>query len=322
MTHENDQNRGRPNVHLSRWPSLLVNYLGPVPRIKKEVPAKLGTRTPSVISRWLPQRLKHQLRNAVNYSRDGADVLLGRSESLVPPRRLHFVGNGDFKAVGDEFLRYFIELGGLRPEHRVLDLGCGIGRMARPLTGYLTTGSYEGLDIVPSGIQWCQRSYAKTYPNFHFQLADIQNLAYNREGRFQAAEYRFPFADEEFDFIFLTSVFTHMLTKEMEHYLSEIFRTLRPNGKCLVTYFLLNDEANRLIGDGLSSLDIRIPLDGCRVQDAGVPELAVAYEEKYIRTLLAQTGFGLQSVQYGSWCGRTAHLSYQDMLVVTKNCLP
>lgn len=279
----------------------------------------MATQTRSVISSWLPQRLKRGLRDAVNFSRDGADVLLGRRERLVPPRRLHFVGHGDFKLVGDEFFRYFIELGGLKPEHRVLDLGCGVGRMARPLTAYLTAGSYEGLDIVPSGIQWCQRSYSRTYPNFHFQLADIHNRAYNPDGRFQAADYRFPFPDQEFDFIFLTSVFTHMLTKEMEHYLSEIFRTLRPDGKCLVTYFLLNSDVNKLIDNGLSSMDFNFLLDGCRVQDARVPELAVAYEEQSIRTLLAQAGFDLENVRYGSWCGRTAHLSYQDLLVAHKN---
>ncbi len=278
----------------------------------------MATRTRKLISRWLPQRVKNQLRYVANFSLDKMDLLLGRRNPLVPPRTMNFVGDGDFAARGEEFYRYFVELGSLKPEHRVLDLGCGMGRMARPLAGYLTTGSYEGLDIVPTGIRWCQRSYSQAYPNFHFQLADVHNRWYNPDGHFQAAEYRFPFADQEFDFVFLTSVFTHMLPPGMEHYLSEIFRTIRPNGKCLITFFLLNDEAKELIRNGLSSRDFSFPLDGCRVQNPRIPEDAVAYEEKYIRTLLAETGFDVENVQYGSWCGRTRHLSYQDIIIIKK----
>ncbi len=229
------------------------------------------------------------------------------------------MGDGDFEATGDEFYRYFVELGGLRPEHRVLDLGCGMGRMARPIANYLTTGSYEGLDIVPAGIRWCEESYSRTYPNFHFQLADVHNPLYNPSGRFQADEYRFPFADREFDFIFLTSVFTHILSRGMEHYLSEIFRTIRPEGKCLMTFFLLNEEANELMNKGLSSRDFSVVLDRCRIQHPLIPEDAVAYEEKYIRTLLAEIGFNLESVEYGSWCGRENYLSYQDIIITQKS---
>jgi SAM-dependent methyltransferase len=279
----------------------------------------LATRTRALVSHWLPQRLKNQLKYLLNFSLDEIDRLLGRRNTLVPTRLANFVGDGDFEEIGDEFSRYFVELGGLRPEHRVLDIGCGMGRMARPLTEYLTSGSYEGLDIVPAGISWCQQSYSPTHPNFHFQLADVHNRYYNPRGRFQAAEYRFPFSDQEFDFVFLTSVFTHMLPPGMARYLSEIFRTIRKDGKCLITLFLLNDQTKELISSGLSSRDFGFSFDGCRVQNPDIPEDAVAYEENYIRTLLAETGFDVEHVQYGSWCGRRRYLSYQDIVVVRKS---
>lgn len=64
----------------------------------------------------------------------------------------------------------------------MLDVGSGIGRMARPLTKFLTSGSYVGIDIVPRGIEWCQRHITSRYPNFTFQHADVYNKEYNPTG--------------------------------------------------------------------------------------------------------------------------------------------
>jgi SAM-dependent methyltransferase len=269
--------------------------------------------------RRLPRPLLLQLKRLLLLPLDGADLLLGLRGELVPPRYLRFAGDGDFVATGEEFLRYFAEFGGLRPEHNVLDVGCGIGRMARPLTRYLTTGSYEGIDIVPRGIHWCVRNISSRYPNFHFQLADIQNQMYNPHGRNLPAQYEFPFEDCHFDFAYLTSVFTHMLKQDMERYLEQIARTLRFGGRCFVTFFLRNDESRRLMSAGLSSLDFPFSWDGCWLHSERLPEHAVAFDEEYIRDLYRQFGFTLETIRYGAWCGRTDYLSYQDIVVAKKN---
>jgi SAM-dependent methyltransferase len=283
-------------------------------------PRKLAALARKALTRRLPLRFRVELRRLLLLPKDGADLLLGRRKDLVPLRYSNrFVGDGDFVAVGDEFLKYFVDLGGLRPTHRVLDVGSGIGRMARALTKYLTGGSYEGIDIVPQGIDWCRRNVSQRYPNFRFQLADIRNLMYNPRGKFEAAEYQFPFGDADFDFTYLTSVFTHMRKREMEHYLLEITRTLRPNGRCLVTYFLLNDESRALIEADRSSLDFKYPLDGCWTKDEDVPETAVAFDEEYIRKLYHDLGFTVETVRHGSWCGRQEYLSYQDIIVAWRN---
>ncbi len=68
---------------------------------------------------------------------NGYYILLDATENrdeLISPRRLIFVGDGDFKSKGNEFLKYFIEIGGIKKTDHVLDVGCGIGRMAVPLT--------------------------------------------------------------------------------------------------------------------------------------------------------------------------------------------
>ena len=281
---------------------------------QRRVATGLGSR----LIRLLPTSAKGPLKRVLYFLLDGRDLILGRRKELVPPRYLNFAGDGNFEATGDEFLAYFTGLGRLKPSYRVLEVGCGIGRMARPLTKYLTSGSYDGIDIVPKGIRWCQRNISPRFANFHFQLADVYNSMYNPSGHFKPAEYQFPFADNQFDFTLLTSVFTHMLTRDVEHYLREIARTLRPGGRCLATFFLLNDESRSLLKGGHSSLNFRIAREGCYIDDDCVPEHAVAFSEEYILALYSRLGLELETVNAGAWPGRSEYLSYQDITVARK----
>jgi SAM-dependent methyltransferase len=250
---------------------------------------------------------------------DVVDVITGARGDLVPPRRLMFVGSGDFTGIGDEFLQYFKEIGSLRPDHTVLDVGCGIGRMAVPLTTFLTNGKYEGFDIVRKGINWCSKSITPRYPNFRFQQADIYNKLYNPKGQNSAATYTFPYEDSTFDFVFLVSVFTHMLPLDLRNYMSEIVRVLKRKGRAFITYFLVNDDSNILINEGKSYFRFVRSSDGFWTISQGEPESAVAYDEEYIRDLYRMHGMRiLTPVRYGSWAGRQRFLSFQDIVVAEK----
>jgi SAM-dependent methyltransferase len=265
----------------------------------------------------LTERVRDSLRLR---ALDARDRLSGRGDRLVPPRRLDFVGHSDFAATGDEFLGYFIELGGLQPSQAVLDIGCGIGRMARPLTGYLdASGSYEGFDVNREGIGWCRRRYAR-HRNFHFQVADLYNRRYNPSGAQKAIDYRFPYEDDRFDFVILTSVLTHLLEDEAEHYLAETARVLKPGGRSLATFFLLDEESRELIAAGRSGLEFLEPEGHVSVLSDDMPEEAVAYDEGWVYERVATHGLRvLEPTRPGSWCGREDATSFQDLVVLEKS---
>jgi len=249
-----------------------------------------------------------------------AGVQLGWRDAMIPPAWLHSVGNGNYEETGENFLRYFVERGGLRPDERVLDVGSGTARMARPLTKYLESGSYDGIDVVARSVEWCRKTYAPRYANFRFHHADIYNSVYNPRGRYKASEYRFPFGELSFDFVFLTSVFSHMLPQDMEHYLSEVARVLKPGGRSFITYFLLNPDSLKKIAEGASRFDFSYQLPGCRIQDKDAPEAVVAYDERLIRELYRASGLDIcEPIHYGSWCGRKSGLTLQEMIVAVKS---
>ena len=101
----------------------------------------------NLLWRFIPSPFRSIAERVCSSQIEVIDLLLGRRDELTPPRRMQFDG-GSYKTVGREFLRYFIDLGQLKPGDRVLDVGSGIGRMAVPLTRYLgQEGGYEGFSF-------------------------------------------------------------------------------------------------------------------------------------------------------------------------------
>jgi len=240
-----------------------------------------------------------------------------RAELALPPWWLRDVGGTDFKETGEEFLRIFIDIAGLQPCERVLEIGCGSGRMALPLTRYLETGAYAGVDVSVESIAWCQRHIARHHPNFSFVHADLYNKRYNPGGEQLARAYTFPFDERGFDFIFLTSVFTHLLPLDTKHYLEEVERLLAPDGRALFTFFILNAQQRELAEAGRNAIQFRHGKGPCRFRDAELPESAVAYRESFLLAEVNASGLALKdAVHYGTWTGRIDGLSYQDILVV------
>ena len=279
----------------------------------------------NLIRTIIPKPLRPVFRKPYNYVRDKLYLkkLFGRHASLIPPLELMHdgpIGFEEFKTNATEFFQHYTKLCNLQPHERMLDVGCGIGRKTFLLTDYLNqSGSYEGLDIVKTGVDWCSERIARKHPGFRFQLIDVYNRHYNPTGRFKASEYEFPFADESFDFVVLCSVFTHMLSDDMQHYVSEVARVLKTGGRCLVSFFLLNDDSHKLMSDNKSTIDVNTNVGSCYVADPTDPEAATGYEEDCVRAIFDRHNLQIREpIHYGSWCGREKYLSYQDLVVALK----
>ena len=274
----------------------------------------------SAQTRPLWRRLASRARSAVYRLATPLDRLVNwrhrKSDVLLPPAhlRIYYYGTWDPTAFARACeVRTELITRGLRPEHRLLDIGSGIGNLALGLQGYLN-GGYDGVEIHPEAVTWCQQNITPRYPAFRFHRADLASAAYNPNGRVAASAYRFPFADGSFDFIFLASVFTHMLPDAVEHYLREISRLLAPDGVCVASYFLLNDETRAGVEAGLSFMPLPIehPSKLCRLHDAAVPEAAIALEETFVRRSHEQASLHIADVRRGRWWSGERH--DQDVL--------
>lgn len=108
---------------------------------------------------------------------------------------------------------------GLRPDGYVIDVGCGSGRLAKPLAQYLTAGKYLGIDVVPELVDYARNLV--TRPNWKFQVTDGLCI---------------PERDDQADLVCCFSVLTHLLHEQSYVYLQEARRVLKPGGKIVFSF--------------------------------------------------------------------------------------
>jgi SAM-dependent methyltransferase len=219
-------------------------------------------------------------------------------------------------------LKFF---GAMKKSSRVLEVGCGLGRIAYPLRYQLLSGTYDGFDICAFKIDFLRMRFQSRYPNFQFVHADVHNTEYNPEGRLRASDFRFPYADGAFDIVYAASVFTHLVPESARNYLQEISRVLQSQGRAVISVLLL-DYFDRQrtrpfmfahqFYDFHHYPDPKYP-DSFAVSDPGNLEAVTAYRADVL--LKFATDAGLQLVQPpipGMWSGGTdSFVLPQDLMV-------
>jgi hypothetical protein len=115
-------------------------------------------------------------------------------------------------------------------------------------------------------------------------------------------------------------VFTHLVAPELLRYLDELSRVVRAGGTVFATYFLLDPEVERALGEGrtwrvMPHLESDPELGSYRLADRGAPSEAVAYRRDAVEAAHARRGLGVDAVWLGGWSGRPDGVTAHDVVV-------
>jgi SAM-dependent methyltransferase len=191
------------------------------------------------------------MRQTIRQAAFALQSFIGRDIPLPPVEYMKLVCGPEhdektFRRVGKSLVDDMSSQGMIGSNVRLLDIGCGCGRVARCLLDK-PLKSYVGFDRHAGMIEWCNQEIAPRDPRFTFLYCQVKSpytTMDGDQGTIDVADFRFPFEDRSFDAILLASVFTHMPLGEISHYLKEIRRVLDRGGRALFSVFLSDQPSD------------------------------------------------------------------------------
>jgi SAM-dependent methyltransferase len=187
------------------------------------------------------------------------------------------------------FWMYVFARGFCALDATILDLGCGCGRYASHLRDFQVgparfTGRYYGVDIDSEMVAWCQDNFDPE--RFAFFQALGRSTTYNRRDEIGDARWPVPLDDGSVDFVFSTSLFTHLLEEDLVHYVHETHRLLRPGGFTVHSFFSIDSPPSTFGGrHGFANA-----IGNAHVESLRQPEAAVAYTDRFVGDTLRRAG--------------------------------
>jgi ubiquinone/menaquinone biosynthesis C-methylase UbiE len=136
---------------------------------------------------------------------------------------------GDYEATG-QVISDLLRMHGLRDGMRLIDMGCGSGRVAHGVSKNFDI-SYHGTDIVQDLLD-----FAATVTPPHYRFSRVEELV-------------IPDDDESADMVGAFSLFTHLLHPETYIYLEEVRRTLKPGGVLVFSFLEYRVPAHWVVMD-------------------------------------------------------------------------
>jgi SAM-dependent methyltransferase len=186
----------------------------------QRVSRRLGAVAPQALAAPQPPRAGSDLKGPYVSHVLGLQKRLSRDEAMEEA-----VGGGDFAGIG-AILSGLVRHYGLPANGYLVDVGCGSGRLAKPISAYLK-GRYLGFDLVPELIAHAKRITDR--PDWRFEVIDHIGI---------------PEADGEADMVCFFSVLTHLLHEQGYWYLEEARRVLRPGGRIVFSFLEFTEPAH------------------------------------------------------------------------------
>lgn len=172
--------------------------------------------------------------------------------------------NGDANGFG---AKQFIEIAGLSPTSRVLEIGCGMARVGREMAPKI--GEWHGADISANMLEFARQRTSHLSNVFLHELSDVSLRSFD---------------DQSFDFVYITTVLMHLDKEDVYQYLLEAHRVLKPGGVAFFdTWNLLHPDTYRL-WRGIQAGNIGAGKIRGRIQFSTAPEF---------RRYLDEVGFDL-----------------------------
>jgi ubiquinone/menaquinone biosynthesis C-methylase UbiE len=229
----------------------------------------------------------------------------------IPIDLLNMTGGGidTFDVIADAHMNNLRKFIGISPDHSIVEIGCGIGRDAIPLTKILSKrGRYLGVDIIKRSIDFCNQNIKARYNNFDFVHYDVADQLHNPNGSTKTTDIRLPVPDQSVDRIIVWSVFTHLYETDIRHYLSEFRRLLKIDGLAYITVFIVDeailDSARKT---NLTPFNLRFEYklsENCFINDPDFPLGAIAYRRNALQSMINDAGLELKrNFLRGSWSG-------------------
>ncbi len=163
---------------------------------------------------------------------------------------------------------------------RVLDIGCGQGRLATGILRIIGEIDYTGIDVDKESIDWCRRYIERRHPSFRFHRLNVANERYNPGGVPLRDGFRFNLAPKSVDIVYLYAVFSNMTGQDMRIYLTDCARVLVDGGKVFFTAYVEDDVP-----------DISINPASYVYERCVGPLHVVRYNRRHLFTILSELGY-------------------------------
>ncbi len=189
--------------------------------------------------------------------------------------------------VGIDFWLQWLSSGYVTGSSDIVEIGCGCGRIAHHLRGDWFKGSYVGIDIDKELLEWSAAHFPRD--KFTFMPSPHTSATYSANVVDGGTIFKFP-DNWEKNFVYSTSLYTHLLEPELLNYTRESFRVLRHNGVMYMTFFCLDsvERGNRWT--------FQHKIGEACVENIKYPEAAVAYTRKFMEELCHSVGFSDVSI--------------------------